>query len=95
LTEKNKALLRKFDDPRLVASLLELPDRLWRDARRNAGVSKRWFIDLQTALALDILLHVAPRIENLAALSFNEHLLWPTGARQTGASYHSDRGDEE
>jgi integrase len=79
LTEKNKALLRKFDDPRLVASLLELPDRLWRDARRNAGVSKRWFIDLQTALALDILLHVAPRIENLAALSFNEHLHWPQG----------------
>jgi integrase len=79
LTEKNKALLRKFDDPRLVASLLELPDRLWCNARRNAGVSKRWFIDLQTALALDILLHVAPRIENLAALSFNEHLHWPQG----------------
>jgi integrase len=79
LTEKNQALLRKFDDPRLVASLLELPDRLWRNARRNAGVSKRWFIDLQTALALDILLHVAPRIENLAALRFNEHLHWPQG----------------
>ena len=29
-------------------------------------VSKRWFIDLQTALAIDILLHVPPRIENLA-----------------------------
>jgi integrase len=79
LTEKNKALLRKFDDPRLVASLLELPDRLWRNARRNTGGSKRWFIDLQTALGIDILLHAAPRIENLAALKFDEHLHWPQG----------------
>jgi integrase len=79
LTEKNKALLRRFDDPRLVASLLELPDRLWRNARRNTGGSKRWFIDLQTALGIDILLHAAPRIENLAALKFDEHLHWPQG----------------
>ena len=79
LTEKNKALLRRFDDPRLVASLLELPDRLWRNARRNTGGSTRWFIDLQTALGIDILLHAAPRIENLAALKFDEHLHWPQG----------------
>jgi integrase len=79
LTEKNKALLRKFEDPRLLASLLGLPDRLWRTARRNLVVSKRWFIDLQTALAIDILLHTAPRIENLAALKFDEHLHWPQG----------------
>jgi integrase len=77
LTEKNKALLRKFDDPRLVTRLLELPDRLWRNARRDAALSKRWFVDLQTALAIDILLHTAPRIENLAALKFDEHLHWP------------------
>jgi integrase len=79
LTEKNKALLRRFDDPRLVASLIELPDRLWRNARRNTGGSKRWFIDLQTALGIDILVHAAPRIENLAALKFDEHLHWPQG----------------
>jgi len=79
LTEKNKALLRKFDDPRLVASLLELPDRLWRTARRNLAQSSRWFIDLQTALAVDILLHAAPRMENLAALKFDQHLHWPQG----------------
>src|SRR5262249_39710313 len=78
LTEKNKALLRKFDDPQLVASLLELPNKIWRNARRNTE-SQRWFIDLQTALALDILLHTAPRIENLAALKFDEHLHWPQG----------------
>ena len=34
LTEKNKALLRTFDDPRLLTALLQLPDRLWHAARR-------------------------------------------------------------
>ncbi len=79
LTEKNRNLLRKFDDPRLVGRLVELPDQLWHMARRNLPNSKRWFIDLQTALAIDILLHVPLRIENLSALKFDEHLHWPQG----------------
>ena len=33
LTEKNEAVLRAFDDPRLLAALVWLPDRLWRQAR--------------------------------------------------------------
>ena len=79
LTEKNRALLRRFDDTRLLENLARLPDRLWRTARRNLSVSKRWFIDLQNALAIDILLHVPLRIENLGALKFDEHLHWPQG----------------
>jgi integrase len=79
LTEKNKVMLRRFDDPRMLGKLINLPDVLWRTARRNLPLSKRWFVDLQTALAIDILLHVAPRIENLAALKFDQHLHWPQG----------------
>jgi len=79
LTEKNKTVLRRFDDPRLLAKLINLPDVLWRTARRNLPLSTRWFVDLQTALAIDILLHVPLRIENLAALKFDEHLHWPQG----------------
>jgi integrase len=79
LTEKKKAVLRRFDDPRLLGKLINLPDVLWRTARRNLPLSTRWFVDLQTALAIDILLHVAPRIENLSALKFGEHLHWPQG----------------
>ena len=79
LTEKNKAVLRRFDDARLLGKLINLPDVLWRTARRNLPHSTRWFVDLQTALAIDILLHVAPRIENLSALKFDEHLHWPQG----------------
>ena len=38
LTEKNKTLLRRFEDPRLIAALVQLPDRLWHVARRGLGV---------------------------------------------------------
>jgi len=79
LTEKNKALLRQFDDARLLTALIDLPDRLWRQARRGLGTSRRPFIELQAALAIDILIHVPLRMENLAALKFDEHLHWPQG----------------
>jgi integrase len=81
LTEKNKALLRKFDDVRLCEMFVQLPDRLWRQARRDLP-SKRAFIDLQSALAIELLIHVPLRMENLSALNFNEHLHWPQGARK-------------
>jgi integrase len=79
LTDKNKALLRKFDDPRLLQSLIDLPDRLWRRARRGLATSRRPFIDLQSALAIDLVLHGPLRMENLAALNFEQHLHWPQG----------------
>src|SRR5262249_18794062 len=79
LTDKNKALLRKFDDPHLLQSLIDLPDKLWRRARRGLARSRRPFIDLQSALAIDLLLHVPMRMENLASLNFERHLHWPQG----------------
>ena len=79
LTEKNKGLLLKFDDPQVLRRLIELPDKLWRKARRNPPNSIHWFVELQTSLAIDILLHVSPRIENLSAIRFDEHLHWPQG----------------
>jgi integrase len=79
LTEKNRALLRRLEDPRLLARLLDLPDLMWRRARRNSPPSPYWFIDLQTALAIDILLHSPLRIEDLQSLKFDEHIHWPQG----------------
>jgi integrase len=80
LTEKNHALLRTFDDPRLLAALVQLPNRLWHAARR--AQSHRSFIDLQTALAIDILVHVPLRMGNLSAIKFDTHLHWPQGSRK-------------
>jgi integrase len=79
LTEKNRAVLRKLEDPRLLARLVNLPDRIWRRARRNSPASPYWFVDLQNALALDILLHLGLRIEDLGSIKFDEHIHWPQG----------------
>ena len=79
LTEKNRSLLRKFEDPHLLDALIRLPDRVWSRARRDLATTRRAFIELQSALAIDLLLHVPLRMENLAALSFEQHLHWPQG----------------
>jgi integrase len=79
LTPKNQALLRKFDDPRLLAQLVDLPNQLWSRARRDLAKSRRPFIDLQSALAIDLLTHIPLRMENLSSLNFKEHLHWPQG----------------
>jgi integrase len=82
LSEKNKALLRRFDDPRLLTALVALPDRLWHKARRGLATSRQPFIELQTSLALDLLIHVPLRLRNLTSLNFSEHLHWPQGRRK-------------
>ena len=82
LTEKNKALLRTLDDPRLMTALVQLPDRLWHAARRVLAKSHRSFVDLQTALAIDLLIHVPLRMQNLSALRYDVHVHWPQGRRK-------------
>ncbi len=83
LTEKNQALLRRFDDPRLAAALVQLPDSLWHVARRRLATSRFPFVDLQSALAIDLLIHVpALRMQNLSSLRFEKHLHWPQGRRK-------------
>jgi integrase len=82
LTDKNKALLRRFDDPRLTMALIQLPDRLWTTARRRLATSRRSFIDLQTALAIDLLIHFPLRLQNLTQLDFRSHLHWPLGSHK-------------
>ena len=85
LTEKNKALLRKFDDPVLLAALLQLPDKLWLSARRGLTTSRWPFIDLQSALAIDLLLHFGLRMQNLSSLRSTRICIGRRGA----ASQHS------
>ena len=82
LTEKNEAVLRAFDDPRLLAALVWLPDRLWRQARPAFPDSKEALVTMQSALAIDILLHTSLRMQNLSAIDFDIHLHWPQGPRR-------------
>jgi hypothetical protein len=82
LTSKNKKLLRAFDDPRMIAALIRLPDVIWHSARRGLATHRAPFIDLQTALAIDLLIHVPMRMQNLTGLSFEKHVHWPQGRRK-------------
>ena len=78
MTEKNKTTLMKFNDKRVRRRMLNLPDQLWQERKRELKASRRGFIDLQTALGIEILLFVAPlRMENLSMLQFGKHIQWP------------------
>jgi integrase len=79
LTEKNRTVLRRLDDPRLQSDLVQLPETLWRIATRDLSKTRQAFVDLQNALAIDILLHAPLRIENLANLRYDQHVHWPQG----------------
>ena len=84
LTDKNKSFLRRFDNTQLFDSLLNLPDKIWRNARRGLSKSKRPFIDIQTSLAIDILLAIPLRMKNLASLKLprsSELAKWTRKAR--------------
>jgi hypothetical protein len=80
LTEKNEAVLRAFDDPRILAAFMNLPDQLWQQARRSNSANA--FVSLRTALAIDILVHAPERMHNLSAIRFDTHLHWPQGPRK-------------
>lgn len=79
LTEKNKKLLRQFDDPATFRNLDALPDLLWREVRRARDYNFRLLANAQTAIALMILIYTAIRMHNLSDLEFDKHIHLATG----------------
>jgi integrase len=79
LTDKNKNFLRKFDDRRVLARLLNLPDKLWRQRTSELKTSRFGFVELQSGLAIEISLVAPLRMGNLSALAFDKHICWPHG----------------
>ena len=74
MTEKNRELLRKFEDPMKELAILELPDTL-ADLRALRKLSPaRAALQVQTAVAVEILLFGAPRMKNLVGLRIDRHL---------------------
>jgi integrase len=74
LTEKNKARLRQFDDPTNLLRLVDLPNRLWAEVKRDKKPSMRTVLKAQAALAIAILTWMPVRPQNLWALKFEEHI---------------------
>ena len=82
LTAKNKAVLRQLESERLQATLLFLPETLLAEAARSLKQGTRLrFVDAQVAIAIDLLLVVPLRPQNLSSLNWGRHFREPDGAR--------------
>ena len=79
LAEKNRRLLRIFEDPEILEKLLWLPERLAEWAARIGGA--RGALAMELAVAIAILRHVPLRIRNLAELRIGQELYRPGGPR--------------
>jgi integrase len=81
LTEKNRALIRKFENRALLDALKALPQRLHEQVRTQRLSPGRRLQKMQMALAIQILLRVPVRMQNLGALEINRSLQWPAGRK--------------
>jgi hypothetical protein len=75
LTIRNREALRAFDDEAAVATLLNLPRRLFSQVLKSGGKHYREAKLIQTALAAEILLNAPVRIQNLTSINLERHLL--------------------
>ena len=75
MTARNREALRAFDDPAAVETLLRLPQRILREVRATGRAGYREAKMIQTALAIELLLNAPVRIQNLASIDLNRHLL--------------------
>jgi integrase len=79
LSPKNKRFLRQFDDPLVLQRLRSLPTKLWSQARREQKPNFRTLATAQAALALEILIYLPMRLQNLISLTFETHLFLKDG----------------
>jgi integrase len=81
LTDKNKTLLRQLESERLRAKLLFLPEQLMGEVAKDLEGGRVRFVDAQVAIAIDILLAVPLRPQNLSSLSWQDNFSEPNGPR--------------
>jgi integrase len=81
LTSKNKTLLRQLESERLRAKLLFLPEQLMGQISTDLERGYVRLVDAQVAIAIDILLAMPLRPQNLSSLSWQHNFSEPNGAR--------------
>ena len=79
LTDKNKRFLRQFDDVNALRRLVQLPERLWAEVKRETRPTYRTLAKVHAALAVGILIYMPIRLQNLLTLEFERHLFIRTG----------------
>ena len=81
LTPKNKALLRQLESDRLRAKLYFLPEQLMAEVAKDLETGRVRFVEAQVAIAIDILLALPLRPQNLSSLLWRHHFSEPNGPR--------------
>jgi integrase len=75
LSDKNRVLLRQFDDPAAVDNLMCLPEDIVAELKRAKTISRAAALQMQVAVAIELLLMSPIRISNLAGLNMDTHLI--------------------
>jgi integrase len=81
LTAKNKAFLREFESDGLRAKLLFLPDKLIAEVTGALDEGRVDFVKAQVAIAIEILLAIPLRPQNLSRLNWQHHFQEPDGPK--------------
>ena len=81
LTAKNKTLLRQLESERLRAKLYFLPEQLMGEVAKDLERGRVRFVEAQVAIAIDILLALPLRPQNLSSLNWQHNFSEPNGPR--------------
>jgi integrase len=88
MTDKNRSTLRHFKDPELVDRFLAIPERVWARPRLGPELTISEAVDLQVALAIELLTLAPVRIGNLSAIRLGEHIIDLSTGRQRRVHLH-------
>ena len=81
LTAKNKALLREFESDSLRAKLIYLPEQLMAVVTKRLETGRVDLVKAQVAIAIDFVLAIPLRPQNLSRLNWQRHFLEPDGPK--------------
>jgi hypothetical protein len=69
-------------DPKALRRLVQFPEQLWAEVKRDSKPTFRTLAKAHAALAIAILTYIPLRVQNLSDLAFDSHLFLRAG---TGA----------
>jgi integrase len=75
MTPRNREALRAFDNPTAVTALLNVPQRVMQEVLKSHRTGHHEAKLIQTALAVELLLNAPVRIQNLASINLERHLI--------------------
>ena len=107
MTEKNRTLLRQFDNPANVDDLIDLPNRVLERVRDRDRGLRNDALDIALALAVEVMLVAPMRVDNLTGMDIDRHiqtlghqasgralLSIPCGETKTGTGYEMELPSE-